>query len=54
MTIKEDIKIYSANPLYHIFEYFKEINGNKYITLVPINESNKKPQKNKTKNSKMK
>ena len=45
MTIKDSKykKIYSVNPLYLIFskvnEYFEEINKNKYLTLVPINES---------------
>ena len=37
------VKISSVNPLYLIFikmnVYFIEINGNKYLTLVPINES---------------
>ena len=41
--IKEYIKIYSVNPLYLIFKYtnghFEEINGNKYLTLAPTNES---------------
>ena len=41
--IKKDLKIYSINPLYLIFgkvnSYFEEINGNKYLTLVPTNES---------------
>ena len=36
-------KINSANPLYLIFSkvngYFDEINKNKYLTLVPTNES---------------
>ena len=45
MTIKDSkyVKINSANSLYLIFdkmnEYFEEINGNKYLTLVPTNES---------------
>ena len=43
MTIKEYIKIYSVNPLYLIFKYtnghFEEINGNKYLTQAPTNES---------------
>ena len=43
VTIKKDLKIYSINPLYLIFgkvnSYFEEINGNKYLTLVPTNES---------------
>ena len=34
--------MYSVNPLYLIFDdangYFEEINGNKYLTLVPIND----------------
>ena len=48
VTIKHSkyIKIYSVNPLHLIFGkvngYFKEINGNKYLTLVPTNESKKK------------
>ena len=46
VTIKQYVKIYSVNPLYLIFRYangyFKEINGNKYLTLVPTNESKKK------------
>ena len=45
------VKIYSVNPLYLIFNkvngYFEEINGNKYLTLVPTNEN-----KVKTKNMK--
>ena len=40
------IKIYSVNPLYLIFnkvnKYFEEINGNKYLNLVPANESKEK------------
>ena len=45
MTIKDSkyVKINSANSLYLIFDkmngYFEEINGNKYLTLVPTNES---------------
>ena len=49
VTIKQYVKIYSVNPLYLIFRYangyFKEINGNKYLTLVPTNESKKKFKK---------
>ena len=45
------IKIYSVNPLYLLFnklnEYFEEINENKYITLVPSNESKKRKKKEK-------
>ena len=48
MIIK-DLKIYSVNPLYLIFtnvtEYFEEINGNKYLTLVPTNKSKEKNKK---------
>ena len=53
MTIKdlEYIKINSVNPLCHILNkvngYFEEINGNKYLTLVPTNESKEKILKNK-------
>ena len=40
------IKIYSVDPLYLIFNkvngYFEEINGNKYLTLFPTNESKEK------------
>ena len=39
----KNVKINSVNPLYLIFEkvnrYYKEINGNKYLTLVSANES---------------
>ena len=46
MTIKKDLKIYSVNALHLIFNkangYFKEINGNKYLTLVSTNESKEK------------
>ena len=51
MTIKDSkyIKINSVNPLYLIFNkvngYFEEINGNKYLTLVPTNESKEKIKK---------
>ena len=53
VTIKDSkyIKNNSVNLLYLIFSkvngYFEEINGNKYLTLVPTNES-----KVKTKNMK--
>ena len=44
------IKIYSVNSLYLIFNkvngYFEEINRNKYLTLVPTNESYEKNEKN--------
>ena len=37
------VNVYSVNPLYLIFskmnKYIKEINRNKYLRLVPTNES---------------
>ena len=49
LTVKEYVKTYSVNPLYLIFRYvngyFKEINGNKYLTLVPTNKSKEKIKK---------
>ena len=49
VTIKEYIKIYSVNLLYLIFQYlngyFEEIDGNKYLTLDPTNESKEKIKK---------
>ena len=49
VKIKKDIKISSVNPMYLIFKemtgYFDEINGNQYLTLVPINESKDKTKK---------
>ena len=49
VTIKKDLKTYSANPLYLIFHkvngYFEEINENKYLTLVPFNKSKEKIKK---------
>ena len=51
VTIKDStyVKIASANPLYFIFDkvngYFEEINGNKYLTLVPTHESKEKIKK---------
>ena len=49
MTIKEYVKIYSVNPFYLIFRYVngysEEINGNRYFTLVPTNESKEKIKK---------
>ena len=45
------VKNNSVNPLYIIInkvnEYFEEINGNKYLTLVPTNESKEKIKKYK-------
>ena len=55
MTIKDSkyIKIHAVNPLYLLFNkvngYFKEINENKYLMLVPTNESKEKIKKD-TKN----
>ena len=48
LTIKDSkyVKINSVNPFYLIFNkangYFEEINGSKYLTLVPTNESEEK------------
>ena len=47
MTIKDskNLKINSVNPFYLIFNkvngYFEEINGKKYLTLVPTNKKKK-------------
>ena len=52
MVVKDSkyVKINSVNPLYLIFNrvngYFEEINENKYLTLVPTNESKEKILKN--------
>ena len=51
VTIKDSkyVKINSVNPLYFIFvkvnNDFEEINRNKYLTLVPTNESKEKTKK---------
>ena len=46
VTTEEYMQIYSVNPLYLIFRYmngyFEEIDGNKYLTLVPTSESKEK------------
>ena len=48
MTIKDskNVKISSLNPLYLIINkvngYFEEVNGNKYLMLVPTNETREK------------
>ena len=51
------LKINSVNPLYLIFRkvngYFEEINGNKYLTLVPTNESKEKTKKYKERRNKI-
>ena len=45
-TLLYSLKIYSVNPLYLIFGkmnvHFEVINGNKYLTLVPTNQSKEK------------
>ena len=51
VTIKDlkYVKINSVNPLYLIFSkgsgYFEEINGNKYLTQVPLANERKKNKK---------
>ena len=49
VTITKARKSYSVNHLYLIFGdvdgYFEEINENKYLTLVPTNESKEKIKK---------
>ena len=49
VTIKEYTTVYSANPLYllsgYVNGYFEGINGNRYLTLVPTNESKEKIKK---------
>ena len=49
MTFKKDLKMYSVNLLYLIFikvnVYIEEINKNRYLTLVPTNESKEKIKK---------
>ena len=49
VTIKGYVKTSSVNSLYLTFRYgnvyFKEINGNKYLSLVPTNESKEKIKK---------
>ena len=49
MTVKKDLKIYSVNPFYLIFNkmngHFEEINGIRYLELVPTNEKIKKYKK---------
>ena len=59
MTIKDlkYVKINCVNSLYlfinKVNEYFEEINKNKYLTLVPINESKEKIKKYEELSSKM-
>ena len=51
VTIKKDLKTYNVNPLYLISGkfngYFEEINGNRYLTLVPNNKAKKKKKEYK-------
>ena len=58
VTINKDLKIYSVNLFYLIFDkvnrYFKEINGNKYLTLVPANKSKKRKKKSQISNLRQK
>ena len=52
LTVKDlkNLKINSGNLLYLNFNkangYFEEINGNKYLALVPTNENKQKNMKN--------
>ena len=40
MAIKKDLKIYGVNFIFgNVNRYFEEINSNKYLNLVPTNES---------------
>ena len=45
VTIKKDLKIYTANHFYLIFSnvsgYFEEINGSKYLRLILTNRNKK-------------
>ena len=49
VSSKKYVNIYSVNPLYLIFRYinvyFEEINKNKYLMVVPTNESKEKIKK---------
>ena len=49
VTIKKDLKNYIVNSLYlnstNVHGYFEEINGKKYLKLVPTNESKEKIKK---------
>ena len=49
VIIKKDLKIYSLNRFYLILNnvngYFEEINGNRYLMLLPINKSKEKRKK---------
>ena len=60
MTIKDSkyVKMNSINPLYLTFSkvngYFEEINKNKYLTLIPTNESKEKIKAYEERRSKIK
>ena len=49
VVIKKDLNIYSLNRFYLILNnvngYFEEINGNRYLMLLPINKSKEKRKK---------
>ena len=49
LKIKKYVKIYGVNRLYlilrYVNRYFEEINGDKYLTLFPTNESKEKIKK---------
>ena len=49
VIIKKDLNIYSLNRFYLILNnvngYFEEINGNRYLMLLPINKSKEKRKK---------
>ena len=51
VTVKNDLKVFSVNPLYLICNkingYFEEINGSKYLMLIPTNENKEKIKKHK-------
>ena len=58
VTIKNDLKVFSVNPLYLICNkingYFEEINGSKYLMLIPTNESKEKIKKYRALRNKIK
>ena len=46
VMIKKDLEIYSVNPLFLSFgKVNEEVNGSRYLTLVPTNESKEKIKK---------
>ena len=58
VTVKNDLKVFSVNPLYLICNkingYFEEINGSKYLMLIPTNESKEKIKKYRALRNKIK